>query len=56
MKKIYQAPQTSICALMSHGPISVSMKIGTMEEKVNSTSDIGFTKEYDFDEDELWDD
>lgn len=54
MKKIYQAPQTSICALMSHGPISGSMKFSI--EKVEDTNDIGFTKEYDFDEDELWDD
>ena len=51
MKKIYQAPQTSVYAIMGHGPISVSpMQVGGM---VEDTNDIGFTKENDFDDEDL---
>ena len=57
MKKKYCSPRLYTTAIVEDAILTTpSMQVFDSSNKISNTSDIGFTKEYDFDEDELWDD
>lgn len=55
MKKIYQAPQTYVYALMGQSQLLTesSIKVDS-ENKVDDESEIGFTKENVINDDDFW--
>ena len=56
-KRIYISPCACVCEITGRGMMSTSIKIGSSEEKVSNSEDIGFAKEQNSQEDRgLWND